>query len=250
MAPIPHDSASAPAGSAQFPATLWSVVLQAGAAPSSQSDKALAALCAMYWYPLYASLRRHGFGPHDAEDHTQGFFAHLFAGHRLELVRREKGRFRSFLKAALHNYVSDAHNKACATKRGGGHPALSLDATDAEARYQLEPADPLDPEKVFERRWAMTILDRVVARLEVEYNASRHPERFAQLSVYLVGDPAAESYADAADRLHMSEGAVKVAVLRLRQRYRELFRELVADTVAQDSEVEDEMRHIFAILSQ
>jgi RNA polymerase sigma factor (sigma-70 family) len=250
MVPVPHDSVSVPGGAAQFPPTLWSMVLQAGAEPSPQSEKALATLCAMYWYPLYAYLRRRGCGPHDAQDLTQGFFVHILDGNKLGQVRREKGRFRTFLRAALHNFLSDEHSKACAAKRGGGQRAISLDATEAETRYRCEPADPLDPEKMFERRWAMTLLDRVLARLETECSESRRPERFESLRVYLLGDPTSDTYADVAARLGMSEGAVKVAVLRLRQRYRELFREVVADTVANDVEVEDEMRHIFFVLSQ
>lgn len=250
MLPVAHDSVSAPGGAAQFPPTLWSIVLQAGTDRSPRSEKALTTLCAMYWYPLYAHLRRQGCSPHDAQDFTQGFIAHLLDGQKLGHVQREKGRFRTFLRAALHNYLCDERAKAHAAKRGGGQPVISLDAAGAETRYQLEPPDPLDPEKIYERRWAMTLLDRVLARLEAECNESRHPERFQQLHLYLLGDPTADSYANVAARLRMSEGAVKVAVLRLRQRYRELFREVVADTVGNDAEVEDEMRHIFSVLSQ
>jgi RNA polymerase sigma factor (sigma-70 family) len=250
MVPVAHDSASAPGGAATFPPTLWSMVLQASATPSPQSEKAFATLCAMYWYPLYAHLRRQGCSPHDAQDFTQGFIAHLLGGHKLGQVRREKGRFRMFLRAALHNYLCDERAKAHAIKRGGAQPAISLDAAEAEKRYELEPADTADPERIFERRWAMTLLDRVLNRLEAECKENRHPDRFEALHRYLLGDPDADSYAQVATRLGMSEGAVKVAVLRLRQRYRELFREVVADTVGNDAEVEDEMRHIFSVLCQ
>jgi len=249
MSPVSADSLTAP-GAAQFPSTLWSVVLRAGESASTQSEKALTALCEAYWYPLYTYLRLRGCAPHDAQDLTQGFLVHLLEGHKLGQVRREKGRFRAFLKTALHNYLADERAKAHTIKRGGGVPAFSLDAAAAEKRYELEPADPSDPEKMFERRWALALLERVLARLEAECKESRHPERFEQLRVYLLGDPSAGSYAEVAERLGMSEGAVKVAVLRLRQRYRELFHEAVADTVGSDGEVGDETRHIFAILSQ
>jgi RNA polymerase sigma factor (sigma-70 family) len=250
MEPIPHDSVSAPSGAAQFPATLWSVVLLAGSAPSSESEKAIERLCQLYWYPVYAWLRRRGCAPHDAQDLTQGFFVDLIERHKLGHVRREKGRFRSFLRVCLQNYLADERDKARTIKRGGNQTLLSLDAAAAESRYSMEPRDPLDPEKIFERRWALMLLERVLARLEAEWQGRQKGEHFERLRVYLLGDPSADSYAEVAACLGMSEGAVKVAVLRLRQRYRELFRETVAETVANEAEVEDEIRHIFSILSQ
>jgi RNA polymerase sigma factor (sigma-70 family) len=249
MNAVPHDSASAPAGAAQFPPTLWSVVLEAAGMPSDRSEKALATLCGAYWYPLYAYLRRRGCSPHDAQDLTQSFLVHLFNGHKLGNLRPEKGRFRSFLRVALPNFLADERSKAHALKRGGGTIFISLEGAAAEGRYGLEPAVPLDPEKIFERRWAMTLLESVLGRLERECQENQRSDRFQELRVYLLGDPALDSYARVAERLGMSEGAVKVAVLRLRQRYRELFREAVAETVGNEAEIEDEIRHIFSILS-
>jgi RNA polymerase sigma factor (sigma-70 family) len=232
----------------QFQTTLWSVVLQAAKEPSTQSWEALAKLCRTYWYPVYAFLRRQGKSPHDAQDLTQAFFIHLLHHDRLAQVRPEKGRFRSFLLAALKNFLSDQREKTQAQKRGGGVEVISLDAHTAEQRYAMEPVERLDPEKIYERRWAMTLLDRVLERLESEFAVAGKAERFKYLSTLLVGEADSESYATVGKRLGMTAGAVKVAVLRLRQRYRELFRVEVSDTVVNQAELEEEMRHVFAAL--
>jgi len=236
-------------GGTQFPPTLWSVVLLAGQNSSDQSHEALATLCRAYWFPLYAFLRRQGKSPHDAEDLTQGFMLHLLEKETLSRVKREKGKFRSFLLASLQYFLADEHDKQQAQKRGGGVKFIALDDQDAEERYQAEPADLLDPAKVFERRWAMTLLDRTLTRLETEFAGPGRKERFVELQVFLSGDPDAASYAEVGKRLRITEGAVKVAVLRLRQRFGELLRAEIASTVATPEEVEEELRHLFTTLS-
>jgi RNA polymerase sigma factor (sigma-70 family) len=235
---------------AQFPPTLWSVVLKAGERSSLQSEQALATLCQAYWYPLYAYLRRQGRTSHDAEDLTQAFFLHLLERRALQQVHPHKGKFRSFLLASLKNFAADEWSKSQAQKRGGGLTLLSLDADVAEERYQADGAQQsLDPEKLFERRWAIALLDRVLGRLEAETTLSGRQDRFQQLRVFLSGDPPNLSYAQVAARLGMTEGAIKVAVLRLRQRYRDLFRAEIANTVAAAEDVDEELRHVIAILS-
>ena len=234
----------------QFPQTAWSLVLLAGQSPSPQSSEALATLCRAYWYPLYAFVRRQGHSPHDAEDLTQGFFAHLLEQHRLGQARREKGRFRSFLLAALRNFLSDQRDKATAQKRGGTIPVISLDAQTAEERYHLEPTDDRDPEKLFERQWALTVLDRVLQRLEGEYDAAGRSDRFKLLQPLLLEEEQALEYAEIGRRLNMSVGAVKMAVLRLRMRSRELFRAEIVNTVAEESELADEAKRLSAALAR
>jgi RNA polymerase sigma factor (sigma-70 family) len=235
---------------AQFPQTLWSVVLTAGSRDkSSEAADALAALCRAYWQPIYSFLRRQGKSPHDAEDLTQAFFLHLFQRNALETVSPEKGKFRSFLLAALKHFIVDEWEKSRAQKRGGGVAPVSIDADDAESHYQLEAKSNLDPEKMFERRWAITLMERVLQRLEGENRDTGKAERFEQLKVFLLGEPGGPKYADVARELQMSEGAVKVAVLRLRHRFGEIFRAEVANTVAAEDDIEAELRHIIQLLA-
>ena len=234
---------------AQFPQTLWSVVLAAGSNSSPRSQEALATLCHTYWYPIYAFLRRGGQSPHDAEDLTQGFLAHLCQNQRLSRVGREKGKFRSFLLASLKNFLMDGAKKAHAQKRGGARAPVSLDAATAEERYALEPPEVLNPEKIYERRWAMMVIERVLERLKAESAEAGTAERFAQLQPLLLLENREESYAEVGMRLGMTEGAVKMALLRLRQRSRELFRSEIAHTVASVDEIEEEVRHLFAVLA-
>ena len=222
-------------------------MLSAGA-DSPHSQEALETLCQIYWYPIYAYLRRGGKSPADAEDLTQGFLFHLCQNNRLGTVGQEKGKFRSFLLVSLKHFLMDEAQKARAQKRGGGQTIVSLDAATAEERYALEPPDVLDPEKVFERRWALTMLERTLARLKAECESQEKRERFELLRDYLLGDPSAETYAEVGQRLGLGEGGVKSAVSRMRQRYRELFREEIANTVANEGEIEQETRHLFAIL--
>jgi RNA polymerase sigma factor (sigma-70 family) len=233
----------------QFPPTLWSVVLRAGQNSSEQSNEALAALCRAYWSPLYAFLRRQGKSPPDAEDLTQGFMLHLLEKDMLSRAQREKGKFRSFLLASLQYFIANERDKQQAQKRGGGAKLVELDNQDAEDRYLAELADNLDPAKVFERRWATTLLERVLSRLEAEFTEPSRRKRFQELQTFLLGESKSLSYSEAGKRLGIKEGAVKVAVLRLRQRFGELLRAEIANTVATPEEVEDELRHLFATLS-
>jgi RNA polymerase sigma factor (sigma-70 family) len=243
-----NKSESAHAGGAEFPSTLWSVVVLTGETSNSESEQALARLCSVYWKPLYAFIRREGYSPPDAQDLTQGFFAHLLDRHRLGRVDRSKGKFRSFLLASLRNFLADQRDKAQAIKRGGQVSIITLDLQNAEEEYIIEPVDPLTPEKLFERRWMMTVLQRVLDRLEGEYGARGLQERFARLQQFLLGDDGAATYSEVGNELGMSESAVKMAVLRLRQRSRELFREEIAATVASDEDVEEEVRQLSALL--
>jgi RNA polymerase sigma-70 factor (ECF subfamily) len=228
---------------------LWSLVLAAGQSGSTRSEEALATLCRTYWYPLYAFIRRRGSGPHDAEDLAQEFFLHLLEKGAFEKVRREKGRFRSFLLASLKNFLADSWEKSQALKRGGGAKVISFEAANAEETYRAEPSDYADPERLFDRRWAVMVLERVLSRLESEFVDTGRKNRFDQLRVFLTGDSPEVTYAAAAQRLGMTQGAVKVAVLRMRQRYRELLQAEVAETVATSEEIEAELRHLFAALS-
>lgn len=236
-------------GNAAFTTTHWSVVLAAGHTDIPQAADALERLCRTYWYPLYAYVRHRGHSEHDARDLTQAFFLHLFERHALSRVAPDKGRFRSFLLASLNYFLADQRDRALAQKRGGDRQFVFIDAQDAEERYRFEPIDERNPEKIFERRWALTVLAEVLARLERDYAAAGKQSLFNNLQVFLSGAMAGETYAAMASRLGITEGAIKMSVLRLRQRYRELFRETIAHTVADPAEVEDELRHLIAVIT-
>ena len=238
-----------PARSGTFATTHWSVVLAAADQERPEAVQALETLCRTYWYPLYAYVRRQGYDVADAQDLTQGFFAHILSRGFLKRASPSKGKFRSFVLWALKCFLADEWAKLQAKKRGGGLAPVFLDAQTAEARYRLEPADLRDPEKLFERRWATALLDRVLERLEEEFSNADRKRVFGELRVFLLGEKASASYAQVAASLQMTEGAVKVAVHRLRERYRELFREEVASTVEAPSEINDEVRHLFAVLT-
>jgi RNA polymerase sigma-70 factor (ECF subfamily) len=222
------------------------VVLTAGHGSSPQAGRALEELCRAYWYPLYAYVRRRGHSPHEAEDLTQEFFARLLAKNYLADVDREKGKFRSFLLASLKHFLANEWDRARAAKRGGGQPHLSLDVQTAETRYRSEPADDLTPEKLLERQWALALLDQVLARLRAEFAADGQEKQFDELKVWLTEGKGATSYAAVAATLGTTEGAAKVAVHRLRRRYRELLREEISHTVATPAEIDEEIRHLFA----
>ncbi len=232
-----------------FVTTHWSVVLTAGGSDSTRAQDALARLCQTYWYPLYAYVRRRGSSPHDAEDLTQEFFARLLRANYLGNAQREKGRFRWFLLSALKHFLANEWDRARAKKRGGGKAAISLNAEAAESRYTLEPADTLTAERIYERRWALTLLDQVLRTLEREHELTGKRELFDELRFCLTGERSKLPYAELAARLGMSEAAVKVAVHRLRRRYRELLRAEIANTVSSPEEVEDEIRHLFDVLA-
>jgi RNA polymerase sigma-70 factor (ECF subfamily) len=231
----------------QFATTHWSLVLAARDRAEPGADDALASLCGLYWYPLYAYVRRRGHGADEAHDLTQEFFARLLEKDSLAAVDRDKGKFRAFLLAACNHFLANERDRARAKKRGGGRAVLSLAAADAEGRYSAEPADALTPEKLFERRWALALLQQVMTRLRDEFEAKGKGRLFDRLRGFLVGEKGA-GYRRAAIELRLSEGAVKVAVHRLRQRYRELLHEEIGRTVGAPEEVEEEIRALFAAL--
>ena len=224
------------------------MVLAAGKGASPDADAALASLCQTYWYPLYAFVRRLGHQPADAQDLTQEFFARLLEKQYLRAADPERGRFRSFLLSAVKHFLSKERDRAKAHKRGGGRKVLPLDFEAGESRYSLEPTHEITAEKVYERRWALTLLDQVFARLRDEFDRAGKRNEFDRLKVYLTGGAATLSYRDVAAELGMTEGAVKVAVHRLRRRYRDLVREEIAQTVAGPEDVDEELRHLFAAL--
>jgi RNA polymerase sigma-70 factor (ECF subfamily) len=225
-------------------------VLHARQPNSAEAAAALEQLCQTYWYPLYAFVRRQGHDPHDAQDLTQEFFARLLAKHQLDSVDREKGRFRSFLLAALKHFLANEWDRRHARKRGGRQVHVPIDTQSAEERYRLEPADSRSAEKIYERRWALTLLDRVLETLKAEAEAAGKAAQFDQLKIALTGDRHSVPYAELGRRLGMTEGAVKVAVHRLRQSYRELLRAEIAHTVSDSKAVDEEIRHLFAVLAE
>ena len=241
-------SAALEADAGRFASTHWSVVLAAGSRDNRRSREALAKLCATYWYPLYAFVRRQDFGPEDAEDLTQSFFAHLLEHEALATVDRAKGKFRSFLLASLRHFLADERDRAWAQKRGGGCALVPLDATYAERRYALEPADATSPDKLFERNWVLALMEQVLDRLRAEQVVAEKRAQFDLLRDCLMGDPDGPRYADLAAQLSMSDDAVKMAVSRLRRRYRQLLRQEIAHTVSTPAEIEEEIRHLFAAL--
>lgn len=234
---------------ATFATTHWSVVLAAGQSTGAQASEALEELCRTYWYPLYAYVRRRGHSPEDAEDLTQEFFARFLAGNYLARVDRERAKFRSYLLGALNHFLADAWDHAHRIKRGGGQALQTFDVRSGECRYTLEPAEELPPDRLFDRRWALTVLDQVLSRLRQEYERSGKGRLFEKLSAFLPGDAEAASYGGLAGELEMTESAVRVAVHRLRRRYGQLFASEVAQTVASPAEIQDEMRYLLAAAS-
>ncbi len=248
MTDSPYDKreASAPAGGDRFATTHWSLVLRAGRRGSTGSRRALAALCGAYWFPLYAFVRREGYSAPDAQDLTQGFFTQLLDKNYLAVADPQRGRFRSFLLAAMKHFLAHERDRARTGKRGGGRALLSLDFQSAESRYRLEPADRLTPERLYEKRWALALLEQVLTRLRDEQAAARKLDLFEHLKQFLTGSRGLQSYRQAADGLAMTEAAVKVAVHRLRRRYRELLEDEIAQTVGGPEEIEDERRALLA----
>src|SRR6266478_8816352 len=232
MLPNEQETETSPASAAAFTGTHWSVVLSAGQPGSTQAEAALEKLCRTYWYPLYAYVRRQGHTSHDAQDLTQQFFARLLARNYLGAVAREKGKFRSFLLAAINHFMADERDRARAAKRGGGKVVISLDEQDAETRFQADLASPLTPDKVFEKRWAMTLLEQAFAKLREESLAAGNAERFDRLKTFLQDGTDAGDYTAMGSELGMAANTVAKAVHRLRQRYKELVRAEVANTVA------------------
>jgi RNA polymerase sigma factor (sigma-70 family) len=245
------DSTQYPMGrrNASFETTMWTTVEEAGRQDgSTKAQLALERLCRTYWYPLYVFLRQQGKSPEDAEDLTQGFFAHLMEKDALKNVVPERGRFRSFLLSSLKHFVTDIWKRENALKRGGGARLIELDAEVAEDRYRYEPVERLDPEKLFQRRWAMTLLDEVLARLENEYTLKGKKELFARIQPFLLDKKTDMPQAQIAEHLGMKEATLNTEVFRLRHRYREIFREEIAHTVTTAQDVESEMREVFAVI--
>jgi RNA polymerase sigma factor (sigma-70 family) len=235
----------------RFPTTHWSRVVAAGEQPDSpQAREALAALCNAYWYPLYAYIRRRGHNAEQAQDLTQDFFAYVLERELLAKADPDRGRFRSFLLAVFARHLANQLDRANAQKRGGGRPALSIDARDAEGRYAREPAHELTPERIFDRSWALTLLGRVFDQLRREYDDAGRAAVFEELRTVLTRGPESGSHATIAGRLGISEGAVRVAVHRLRRRYGVLLRQEIAATVDDPGEIDDEIRSLFAALEE
>jgi len=234
-------------GAIAFATTHWSVVVEAqGESPAAQ--EALETLCRIYWRPIYRFVQRQGIGPEEAEDLTQGFFADLLERRSLSAVRKEKGRFRSYLLGALKYFLADERRRAMAIKRGKGQRLIPLDQLSVDERIEMEPADPLTAEQIYERRWAATVLERVLNLLKDEYRAAGNAALFDSLKQLLPDEPGAPSQADIAAQLGMTENAVRQAFHRFRQRYQSLLREEIAHTVATPGDIEDELRHLISVV--
>jgi RNA polymerase sigma factor (sigma-70 family) len=232
-----------------FATTQWSLVVDAAHELTPLGREALATLCERYWYPLYAYLRRSGHDASAAEDLTQGFFTHLLESHALRVADPMRGRFRSFLLASLNNFVSNVRAHERAQKRGGAVAPFPLDVAVAEERYQHQPIDGWTPETVFERNWALMLLERALRGLETEYQALGKAELFTRLSPYVTGQ-GDDTYAAVGTGTGISEGAVRVAVHRLRRRYRELLHEEIAHTVSTRDDIDGELRYLITVLKR
>ena len=249
-------SSTAPTGSDAprqpvFVTTHWSLVLSARDRQSPQSAEALEKLCRAYWYPLYAYARRAGQSRENAEDLTQAFFARLLEKNYLDAAEPERGRFRSFLLLALKRFMANDWDRVRAQKRGGGQAQIPLDTELAERKFSAETvAGEISPDRLYERRWALTLLEQTMARLRAEFAAAGKIAEFEKLKTFLTADKHAIPYATVAAELGMGEGALRVAVHRLRKRYRELFREEIAHTLAAGEDVDTELRHLLTVLSE
>ncbi len=238
-----------PDRSGGFATTRWSTVLHLGSTDTNRAAAALERLCQKYWYPVYAYLRRRGLGHPEAEDLTQGFFGHLLEKETLKKANQLKGRFRSFLLTSLNHFLNDQWDKRRAIKRGAQYHIISLDEAGAEELYSRESVETITPEKLFERRWALAVLDEVLARLRQEYLGGNKAELFQCLEPALTGAVDSGFYALAARQLSITEAAARVALHRLRRRFGELLRSEIAHTVTTASEVEEEIRHLFSALA-
>jgi RNA polymerase sigma-70 factor (ECF subfamily) len=235
--------------SSRFYTTHWSLVLTAQDKSSPARAEALELLCRTYWYPLYVYVRRHGHNSHDAQDLTQEFFSRLLEKGYLYRAAAEKGRFRTFLLVALQRFLSNQWDKAQALKRGGGRTHFPLHAADAESRYQTEPADSLTPERIYERRWAVTVLEQTLVQLRAEYERLQRLPEFERLKEFLTAERGTIPYGEVAAALGVGAVAARAAVHRLRKRFRELFREQIAQTVSSPDDLEDELRYVVAALA-
>lgn len=233
-----------------FVTTHWSVVLSAGSADTTQAHAALEHLCRTYWYPIYHFVRRQGHSTHDAQDLTQAFFARLLEKNWLAAADQSRGRFRSFLLLVLKRFLAGEWHRANAKKRAGDRLCLPLQLDTAETRYLREPADTTTPEQAFEKQWALTLLETVLTQLRQDYERDGKGELFAAIKPCLTGSRESQPYAELAGKLDLSEGAVRVAVHRLRERYRERIKAEIASTVAVPEDVDREMRHLFRVLTR
>jgi len=234
-------------GGVAFTTTHWSVVLTAqGESPAA--EEALEKLCRMYWRPIYSFVRRQGVAPEEAEDLTQGFFAQLLERGSLSAVRKEKGRLRSYLLGALKYFLADEQRRAMAIKRGKGQRLIPLEELRSENRVEMEPVDPVTAEMIYERRWALTVLEQVLDRLKNEYRTAGNAALFDSLKQLLPDEPGSPSQAEIAAHLGMTENALRQAFYRFRQRYQSLLREEIAHTVATPGDIEDELRHLIAVV--
>ena len=242
-----HSRVGMQKGAAQFTSTHWSIVVEAqGESPAAQ--KALENLCRIYWRPIYSFVQRQGTAPEEAEDVTQAFFADLIEHKSLTAIRREKGRFRSYLLGALKYFVVDERRRAMAIKRGKGQRPIPLEELSVDERLKMEPTDPVTAEQIYERRWASTVLERVLSLLKDEYIAAGNAALFDSLKQLLPDEPGSPTQADIAGQLGMTANAVRQAFHRFRQRYQSLLREEIAHTVATPGDVEDELRHLIAVV--
>ena len=229
----------------RFPTTQWSLVLAAG---GGESTDALSRLCTLYWYPIFAFVRRQGHSPEDAQDLTQGFFTRLIEKGDIGDADRSRGRFRTFLLTSCQHFISNERDRSRAQKRGGGRPMISIDLATAEGRYDRAFSDSETPERVFDRQWSLTLLGSVLDGLRNDYAAAGNERLFDRLSAFLTLDDNAGTHADAARDLGMTPDAVKMALHRLRRKYRDALRRSVADTVGSPDEVEDELRYLLKAL--
>jgi RNA polymerase sigma-70 factor (ECF subfamily) len=234
----------------RFATTRWSLVSAAAGQNPDAARAALAELCELYWYPLYAFVRRQGVDADAASDLTQGFFARFIELESLQSARQDRGRFRSYLLGAVKHFIANERQRMLAQKRGGGVRVVSFDPQDAETRYQREPAHGLTPEHVFERRWALLLIERALEQVAAEMAARNKAKEFERLRPFLVEDAGNDSYRTAGAELGMSEGAVKVLIHRLRRRFRENLRAAIAETVTSPDDVDDEIRHLFTCLAR
>jgi len=239
--------ASGQYGGVAFTTTHWSVVLEAQS-ESPAAHEALEKLCRIYWRPIYSFVQRQGVPPEEGEDLTQAFLADLLEHKSLTAVRREKGRFRSYLLGALKYFLADERRRAMAIKRGKGQRLIPLEELSADERTEMEPADPVTAEQIYERRWASTVLERVIGLLKNEYGAAGNAMLFDSLKQLLPDEPGSPSQGEIATRLGMTDNAVRQAFYRFRQRYQSLLREEIAHTVATPGDIEDELRHLIAVV--
>lgn len=231
-----------------FATTRWSVILHAGNEVSAEHASALAQLCQCYWYPIYAFVRRRGFNPHDAQDLTQGFFLNLLERNYLDRADRQLGKFRWFLMGAVKHYLSHEYRKSQAQKRGGGQRCIPLDEIYAEKRFALEPRTDVTPETMFERNWALTVLDRARQQLRDQYAVAGKSDRFEKLEPFLPGGQPTESYAQIGLALGLGEGALRVELHRMKALFRKLVRVEIGHTVSTPTEIDEELQHLITVL--